>query len=128
MDTHKSNERNRPAASGRRASISITLLLCALLSGSCADACSERRVSMASQDLADRITKEEKGRIADPGSVAEAEESRVYIDSSLSMAGFVNPGGRSRFDEVLDSLGDYMPGCLLFRYGQAGETPPPDPA
>ncbi|MCA1613068.1 MAG: hypothetical protein LC800_02705 [Acidobacteria bacterium] len=44
------------------------------------------------------------------------------------MSGFVGAGNRTRFDEVLDSIGDHMPGCLLFKFGQAGETPPQNPA
>lgn len=43
---------------------------------------------------------------------------KVYIDASLSMAGFVNPNKYSSFDEFIDEIGNSLPGCLLFKYGQ----------
>src|SRR5215213_2346671 len=109
-----------------RPAVLTALLLCAsALSPGCR---TETRVAQASQALADKITREQTSPPAAARPGAEAEESRVYLDASLSMSGFVNAGNRTRFDEVLDSIGDHMPGCLLFKFGQAGETPPQDPA
>lgn len=51
-------------------------------------------------------------------------ERRVYIDSSLSMKGFVNAENHSTFDELLDEMGNVLPGCRLYKYGQTGGSPP----
>ncbi len=118
----------REASSSKRSrsAILIGILLCASsLNSGCR---TETRVAQASQALADKITREESSPPVAVRPGVEAEESRVYLDASLSMSGFVSAGNRSRFDEVLDSIGDHMPGCLLFKFGQPGETPPPNPA
>lgn len=49
---------------------------------------------------------------------------RVFIDSSLSMSGFVgqNASSRTTFDELIDSMPDVLPGCSVYRYGQAGNA------
>lgn len=109
---------------------SAALAALLLSTSACERACSrtENRVAQASQSLAEKITREEGATPAPPRAGAEAEESRVYLDASISMSGFVGAGNRTRFDEVLDSIGDHMPGCQLFKFGQAGETPPKDPA
>lgn len=86
------------------------------------------RVAQSSQDLATRISQEEKSQAVEPNAGAHAEESRLYVDASLSMAGFVDVRNHTQFDDVIDSIGDYMPGCLLFKYGQVGQTPQQDPA
>jgi len=36
------------------------------------------------------------------------------------MKGFVNTTKHTKFDELLDAIGDAMPGCQLFKYGQRG--------
>jgi hypothetical protein len=103
-----------------------TLLLSVLLiSSGCR---TEPRVAQASQDLATKISQEEKSQAVEPNAGAHAEESRLYLDASLSMAGFVDSRNHTQFDDVIDSIGDYMPGCLLFKYGQAGQNPQQDPA
>lgn len=104
----------------------MTPLLCALaLTPGCRK---ETQVAQASQSLASKITLEGGVPAAGARAGPEAEESRVYLDASISMSGFVGAGDRTQFDEVLDSIGDHMPGCLLFKFGQAGETPPQNPA
>lgn len=52
----------------------------------------------------------------------------VYIDSSLSMNGFVgsNPSSRTTFDEIIDAMPDVLPGCTVYRYGQTGHLDNPD--
>jgi hypothetical protein len=52
----------------------------------------------------------------------------VYIDSSLSMNGFVgaNSSSRTKFDEVIDVMPDVLPGCTVYRYGQTGQLNEPD--
>jgi hypothetical protein len=46
------------------------------------------------------------------------QSQNVYLDASMSMKGFVNPAHHSQFDEFIDSVGDLMPGCHLYKYGQ----------
>jgi len=40
------------------------------------------------------------------------------------MKGFVNPKNHSMFDEFIDELGDALPGCRLYKYGQTGDRAP----
>ena len=46
------------------------------------------------------------------------QSQNVYLDASMSMKGFVNPAYHSQFDEFIDGIGDLMPGCFLYKYGQ----------
>lgn len=55
---------------------------------------------------------------------SDAEDERVYLDATLSMKGFVNPSQHSAFDDFLEQIGDVLPGCRLYKYGQRGTTPP----
>jgi len=52
------------------------------------------------------------------------EEQRVYLDASVSMSGFVNPRDHSTFDDFIDEIGNALPGCQLYKYGQSGQAPP----
>jgi hypothetical protein len=81
------------------------------------------KVAQASRDLAAKITHESPSSANDPGPRSDSDEKRVYLDASLSMKGFVNPKAHSRFDEFIDTIGDVMTGCQLYKYGQA----PPGP-
>jgi hypothetical protein len=44
------------------------------------------------------------------------EESRVYLDATESMKGFVSQPN-STFTKLIESLSYAMPGCLLYKYG-----------
>ncbi|MEK6304237.1 MAG: hypothetical protein AABO41_26410 [Acidobacteriota bacterium] len=55
----------------------------------------------------------------------ESVEQMVYIDHSLSMAGFVGHPN-SGFEEFVDSMPDVLPGCRLFVYGQSRGQGPSD--
>ena len=79
----------------------------------------------ASRDLASGIARARNSK-SDVKAVSEIVERRVYIDASLSMKGFVNPRNHSTFDELIDELGDALPGCRLKKYGQRGQQPPPN--
>jgi hypothetical protein len=48
-----------------------------------------------------------------------AAETRVYIDASESMKGYV-AASDSSFMKVVEALGYAMPGCRLYKYGFAG--------
>lgn len=82
-------------------------------------ACTESGMTSATDDGL-RLARELA--IAQPGPVmSDARQvSRVYIDASLSMAGFVrksSPSSRSSFDDVLDALGDVVRGEIV-KYGK----------
>lgn len=81
------------------------------------------KVVTASKDLAIVITSSRNSISQIKGRV-EGNERRVYIDASLSMGGFVNPRNHSTFDELINELGDVLPGCSLHKYGQRGPQPP----
>jgi hypothetical protein len=59
-----------------------------------------------------------EGPTAGP-SPQSAAESRVYIDASESMKGYVAAPDGS-FVKVVEALGYSMPGCRLYKYGFAG--------
>lgn len=87
-------------------------------------ACREKaKVAQASRSLADSITKSSnaQGQAEKPN--GDIEESRVYLDATLSMAGFANQN--STYDDLLDELGNALPGVRVYKFGQKGQTAPP---
>lgn len=79
------------------------------------------KVANRSIELADRLTPQAQNSV---DGVA-ATRQRVYVDSSLSMQGFIGESGkRSIFDEFLDAMPDVMPGCEVFRYGDSSSPEP----
>jgi hypothetical protein len=61
---------------------------------------------------------------AGPSPTTVIEEQRVYLDVSLSMKGFAQAPRSSTFHELLDAIGDAMPNCQLYRFGQKGNVAP----
>jgi hypothetical protein len=100
----------------------VLLISFAVLSSGCNSSCKSKVVN-ASRGLASGITRSRSSKSEAKGSTAISER-RVYIDASLSMKGFVNPRNHSTFDELIDELGDALPGCRLYKYGQRGQQPP----
>src|SRR6185312_11719438 len=100
----------------------VLLISFAVLSSGCNSSC-KSKVVKASKDLASSITRS-RGSKPEVKGLTEVVERRVYIDASLSMKGFVNPRNHSIFDELIDELGDALPGCRLYKYGQRGLQPP----
>lgn len=100
---------------------SIILLMVVLGCSACER--NNSKAARASRDLAQNIvqSRQPSNAVTPP---VEIQEQRVYIDASASMAGFVNAANHTQFDEFIDEIGNAMPGCRLFRYGQVGETPP----
>lgn len=84
----------------------------------------EAKVARASRDLAANITKSLNTRNEGVPADAKIEESRIYIDATISMTGFANQN--STYDDLLDELGNAMPGAQVYKYGQNGNTPPDD--
>jgi len=82
----------------------------------------EATVARASRDLAANISKSLNTRNEGTAAEAKIEESRIYIDATISMNGFANQN--STYDELLDELGNAMPGAQVYKYGQEGNTPP----
>lgn len=100
-----------------------TVLLSLILSASCSSWREEKRVADASRSLAASLTQTDKPPSESKPATA-IEDQRVYIDGSLSMKGFVNASNHTTFDDLIDEIGNALPGCRLFKYGQAGERSP----
>jgi hypothetical protein len=98
--------------------ILIALALCVVACGT------KSKAARASRDLALSITQSLHPQTRTPSQPASIDEKRLYLDASLSMRGFVNPQNHSEFDQVIDGLGDILPGCRVFKYGQSGSEPP----
>jgi hypothetical protein len=123
-------KKNRPAIDRSNRGVSqrakcILFISLAILVSSCDSSCEKAKVVKASRDLASGIARARNSK-SDVKAVSEIVERRVYIDASLSMKGFVNPRNHSTFDELIDELGDALPGCRLKKYGQRGQQPPPN--
>lgn len=106
----------------------LSIISCVLLSMSVVtySACERRnaKAARASRLLAQTITRESLPDPSGGSAVSRIEEERVYLDASASMSGFVNPNKHSTFDDFVDEIGNALPGCQLYRYGQSGEAPP----
>lgn len=95
-------------------------MLCALLCCLTAAACSSD-VTLTSKKFAASLD-ETAAKTPDP--ISPKPESvgrpRVYLDASLSMAGYVSgtPENRTTFDQLLDKFGEYLPGSTVFKFGQ----------
>ena len=85
--------------------------------------CQKSRVARASRDLAASIVNTRTPDGSQGNSAMPIVERRVYIDSSLSMKGFVNAENHTTFDELLDEIGNVLPGCRLYKYGASGRPP-----
>jgi hypothetical protein len=84
------------------------------------------KAAKVSRELAESITRSATSSQPDKAkSTAAIEEQRVFIDASQSMAGFAQSKEKnSTFHELLNSIGDVMPGCLLYKYGLDGANQP----
>jgi hypothetical protein len=87
----------------------------------CGVSCTNK-VSQASRDLAANITRAQSTQPETRSPDTAIEEKRVYLDASISMKGFVNPAQHSQFDDFIDAIGDALPGCQIYKYGQKGST------
>jgi hypothetical protein len=105
---------------GCRQKISLCLLAASLLSltqSACNPLARVAELSVAKADhLASSLTS------GDP-EAGESLEQRVYVDHSLSMAGFVGHQN-TEFDQFIDIMPDILPGCRVFNYGRSrGDAP-----
>jgi len=108
-------------------SLRKTLLVLIVLMLFCSGCREKATVAQASRELAARITQSIPQQ--SPGTnIIPIEDRRIYLDASLSMKGFVNPRDHSTFDQLIDELGDALPGCRLYKYGQSGPQAPENPA
>src|ERR1700730_9592633 len=76
--------------------------------------CSSTKVSDKSKDLARSLEKASLEKsLPNKSRQSTPVRARVYLDGSLSMSGYVSgqPGRRTVFDNFIDKLGDYLPGC-----------------
>lgn len=109
----------KPQTDPSKGFILVALILTLLIT-----ACQKSNVARASRDLASNITKTRTPNDSPGDGVGPIVESRVYIDSSLSMKGFVNADNHTTFDELLDEIGNVLPGCRLYKYGQPTDRAP----
>lgn len=60
------------------------------------------------------------GRITPPPNSRGNASAKVYLDASLSMAGYVTgqADNQTQFDRFVDKLGDYLPACRIYKFGQ----------
>jgi len=93
---------------------------CAAISAGCSN---RKAVAQASRDLAAEISRSSTPQFT-AASSEQAQEQRVYIDASISMKGFVNPTRHTVFDDFIEFIGDAMPGCHLYKYGEMGGPAP----
>jgi hypothetical protein len=101
-----------------KATVAIVILLAL-----CNTACREKkRVAQGSRNLAARLSSV-TDRSPDPPR-SDIDEQRVYLDASISMKGFVNEKKHSPFDDFIEEIGDDLPGCKLYKYGQKGSDAP----
>lgn len=105
---------------GRRLRLARGLALAALLL-SCAG-CTPKS-AQASRDLARKIALSLPKPVT-PAEPAAAAPRRIYLDASLSMKGFTGAGENTTFSALVEGLGDDLPGCQLYKYGQRGKRAP----
>jgi len=112
-------------APGAGFSLVIFVILIGLSLATAGCSSTSRRVADASQELAGQLSKPSRPtQTAFPAHTSDAEQS-VYIDASLSMAGYTRETNQqSTFDKLLDQLGYALPMCHVYRYGQAGKIAP----
>ncbi len=93
------------------------LLLLLLPIAGCVGGRDKVKIAGLSTELADRLT---QGPPPAPSDVA-SQRQRIYVDSTLSMQGFVGKaaGARTSFDEFIDAMPDVLSGSEIWRYGQA---------
>lgn len=99
-----------------KASLNISLVCLMLFAASCGE---HSKAAVASCDLAEQVT--QSSLTAGPARPSTADERRVYLDASASMAGFVNQSSYSTFDYFIEEIGNALPGCHLYKYGQGGQ-------
>lgn len=104
--------------------IAPLLALCVLLVS--APSCGPN-VAQASRDLARKITLS-LPKTTTPEAISPDAPRRVYLDASLSMKGFTSVEGNTTFGALVEGLGDDLPGCQLYKYGQKGRQPVADGA
>jgi hypothetical protein len=99
------------------------------ISSGCGSACRRSEVAHASRDLALALSQNKQPEPERPPTTSLASlETRLYLDATESMAGFVGGANRSTFDQLLDEIGTALPRCQLFRYGQEVDVSSTEPS
>lgn len=98
-----------------RVIVTMVLASC-LVSAGCGKYVSEKSRSLAQSF--EQISLQD-GRPAQPVAAGNSR-AKIYLDASLSMSGYVTgrPDDQTRFDNFVDKLGDYLPGCRIYKFGQ----------
>lgn len=103
----------------------ITLTVFLVLAGTSISCRRANKAAEASLQVARELAGPVSSRSPSPGSTYEVNAQRVYLDSSISMAGYVRSnGGHTSFTNLIDELGRDMPYATLYKYGQIGSQPP----
>lgn len=103
-------------ATACQALVALTLVLGLLLTA-CKSEISEKTRALA-QAFEQKSLQD--GHITPLSSPTGNSRAKVYLDASLSMSGYVTgqADNQTQFDEFVDKLGDYLPGCRIFKFGQ----------
>jgi hypothetical protein len=104
------------SASHPRPVLGAVLLVTLLATGGCTS-----RVSEKSRALAQSFEQISVHDGRTPPAVSTGNSrARVYLDASLSMSGYVTgqPDNQTQFDNFVDKLGDYLPGCRIYKFGE----------
>ena len=88
----------------------------------------DSNVAQASRDLAKKNVQSLPPRATGPSPGVPVNAQRVYLDASLSMKGFANVPGDTPFSALVEGIGDDIPGCQVYKYGQMGHQPESDSA
>jgi hypothetical protein len=105
-----------PVATARRAFVALTLAGGLLLTACKSD------ISDKTRALAQAFEQKslQNGRITPLPSSTENSRAKVYLDATLSMSGYVTgqADNQTQFDIFVDKLGDYLPSCRIYKFGQ----------
>jgi hypothetical protein len=100
--------------------VAIVLTGCLLIT-----ACQKSDISQKSRTLSQVFEQQslQDGSVPSLPTSAGISRAAVYLDASLSMSGYVTgePANQTQFDTFVDKLGDYLPGCRIYKFGQ-GES------
>lgn len=113
-------------ATARHVLITITLAAGLLLTA-CNSGVSERTRTLA-QSFEQKSS--QAGRTTPSPSSTGSLRAKVYLDASLSMSGYVTgqADNQTQFDKFVDKLGDYLPGCRIYKFGQGQQQDLVSPA
>src|SRR5215212_3386893 len=120
LDSREAPSRRRRL---KRSGPLLLLLALVAMTPSC-----DTKVAQASRDLAQKKVQSLPPRTVGPAPDVPVVARRVYLDATLSMKGFASVSGETPFSALVEGIGDDVPGCQVYKYGQKGHKPEEDAA